>query len=629
MNSNESETSPTQAAVTELDNLRSELRPAVDSHTARLDSETGRVRAAVEANGSIDSIVVRENTTFLEVLERHSGSKAHGIPAGIVLVVDDTSRLIGTITDGDIRRGILSKASLDGVASEIMSPDPIVFNRRMSFQEILRAIPKELRRRGRFDRKFLGKIVLVDDAHRPVRVLDYHRLWEQRVATHRHVTVIGLGYVGLTLAITLADSGYSVTGVDSDDGKIAAIQRGELYVHEVGLPALLNEHLDGNLTISSKVGTGDDVFIVCVGTPLSGNHVGKIPSLDQLRLACEAVGPKLGVGSLVILRSTVPVGTTREFVRPLLEELSGLRAGDDFHLVFAPERTVEGNALRELLELPQIIGGVSSDCIEAAAALFRELNANIIRVSSCEAAEMAKLLNNCYRDLIFSFSNEMALLAVDNNIDIVEVIRASNSSYPRDRIPLPSPGVGGPCLTKDPYILASSARAGGESRTLGEHGRLVHQKMVESIAARLISQLERLGKSLQAAKILICGLAFKGRPETADLRDAPAIELCRILSAHRAVLYGHDPVAPPDAIAREGLIPVTLPEGFAGMDAVIFMNNHPSFEKLDVFAMVRSLAPEPVLFDGWNLFDSGVAIRAAPCVYLGISHMVSSIPRDT
>lgn len=272
MNS-ESKISPNEAVVAELDNPRSEVRKAVEDYTSQMDPEVGSV--AVETNGNIDSIVVREDTPFLEILKRHTGSKSHGIPAGIVLVVDDTGRLIGTITDGDIRRGILSRASLDGVASEVMSQDPIVFNKRMSFQEILRAIPKELRRRGRFDRKFLGKIVLVDDAQRPVRVLDYHRLWEQRVATHRHVTVIGLGYVGLTLATTLADSGYSVTGVDSDEGKIAAIQRGELYVHEVGLPALLNEHLDGNLAISSKVGTGDDVFIVCVGTPLSRDNGGK------------------------------------------------------------------------------------------------------------------------------------------------------------------------------------------------------------------------------------------------------------------------------------------------------------------------------------------------------------------
>lgn len=578
-----------------------------------------------ETNLGLDSIIVRIDASFVEILQRHSGSKESGIPAGIVLVVDDGGRLIGTITDGDLRRGVLRRSSLDGTAAEVMTSDPIVFNQRMSFQDILRAIPNELRKRLRATEKFLGKIVLVNEQHRPVRVLDFHHLWEQRVATHRHISILGLGYVGLTLALTLADRGYSVSGIDVDASKIASLQRGELYVHEIGLPALLKEHLHRNFTVSTSMPDTGDVFILCVGTPVKPIDGRPEPSLDYLRSACELVGPKLSVGAMVILRSTVPIGTTETFVRPLLEKISGLRAGDDFHLVFAPERTVEGNALRELLELPQIIGGVNADSVEAASALFREINATIVRVASCEAAEMAKLINNCFRDLVFSFSNEMALLASAFNLDAVKVIKASNSGYPRDRVPLPSPGVGGPCLTKDPYILASVAKKVGLPSTLGENGRNVNERMIGYIAEKVLGRLALLGKRPDQARVLVCGLAFKGRPETGDLRNSPALDLCQALRGKVAALYGHDPVASDEDVRAEGLTPVRLPEGFKDMDVAIFMNNHHAFERLDIFQMVRTMAQPPVIFDGWSLLDGRELTNAVPCVYMSLSRVDSSV----
>ena len=327
----------------------------------------------------------------------------------------------------------------------------------------------------------------------------------------------------------------------------------------------------------------------------------------------------------MVLRSTVPIGTTQGFVKPLLEDLSGMTAGTDFHLAFAPERTVEGNALRELLELPQIIGGINEDSVEATSALFRGINAAIVRVESCEAAEMAKLINNCFRDLIFSFSNEIARLACHYNIDAVKVIKASNSGYPRDPVPLPSPGVGGPCLTKDPYILAHVAGQAGLGETLGQRGRAVNESMTEFIAGRLLRQLEALGKDPARARLLICGLAFKGRPETGDLRNSPALDLARALGGKVGALHGYDPVASPEEIKAEGLQPAKLPAGFRDMDVVLFMNNHPSFQRIDVFQMVRSMAAPPIVFDGWGMLNDRDVTLAAPAVYLGLSYARSSL----
>lgn len=583
-------------------------------------------QSSMKNDKDIACITVKSSATFLEVLARQVGMKSQGIPPGLAVVVDNKGRLIGTITNGDIRRSILKKGCLDGTAADAMATDPIVFNQRFSFQDILKAIPTELRRHGRFSDRYLEKIILVDDHKRPVRVLDYHQLWEQRVATHRHITVIGLGYVGLTLALTLADRGYFVAGVDVDKKKVEMLNRGELYVHEIGLPILFKEHFNRNFVVATEILEGGDVFIVSVGTPVNTSDGVAVPNLDHLQSACEMIGGKLGMGALVILRSTVPIGTTKKFVQPLLEKISGLIAGTDFHLAFAPERTVEGNALRELLELPQVIGGINSDSLEAAGALFREINTNIVRVDSCEAAEMVKLINNCFRDLTFSFSNDMARLASKYNLDIVKVIKASNSGYPRDPVPLPSPGVGGPCLTKDPHILAASAHQVGLARTLGEYGRDINEGMPDFIVDRILWQLNVVGKKFSQVKILICGLSFKGKPETADIRNSPALDLSRAIRGRiDCVIFGHDPVVSHLDIEKEGIVPVSLPEGFQGMDVVAFMNNHDSFRKLDIFKMVKDMAPSAIVFDGWSLFMAEDVIRAAPCIYLNLSQTNSSI----
>ena len=578
------------------------------------------------ANDRIEAICVVGDATLLEVLKVQCEAKQFGLPAGIALVVDNEGRLCGTVTDGDVRRAVLRTGGLAVTASEAMSHDPILFPANFTAGQILELLPVELEKRGRSSRLFLGKIVLVDDERRPVRVMEYHHLWEQRVATHRHLVVVGLGYVGLTLALVMADESYRVTGVDIDRERVAQLARGESYVHELGLPQLLREHLGTNLRVSTEIPADGDVFIVSVGTPVEkGNDGPPTPDLRFLREACELIAPKLRFGSLVVLRSTVPVGTTRSVVLPLLERLSGLRGGLDFHLSFAPERTIEGKALHELRNLPQIIGGLDADSVEATVALFRELTPTVVRVASLESAEMVKLINNSFRDLVFSFANEMARVASAFDVDVVEVIGAANRGYPRDPVPLPSPGVGGPCLTKDPYILAAAGRRAGLEVTLSERGRRINEAMHAFVADALLAKLEALGKDPAASRVLVCGLAFKGHPETGDMRDSSSIRIAELLSGRVGKLYGHDPVVAAADIARQGLEPVELPTGFAGMDAVLFLNNHRRYETLDVFEMVRGLNPPGIVFDGWRLFEPDDVLGACPCVYMGLSFSRSSV----
>jgi nucleotide sugar dehydrogenase len=588
-------------------------------------NETINVRKMAD----VQFLCVSPSTPLLEILKIHAGAKERGLPAGIALVLDGAGNVVGTITDGDIRRAILRHGGIECVAGSAMTPNPITFSVEMSFQEILQRLPVELERRGRSSHLFLGKIVMVDGEGRPERVVDYHQLWEQRVATHRHVIVMGLGYVGLTLACVMADSGYKVTGVDLDVDRVDALQRGNSYIQEVGLTEMLREYIGHNFRVRTDMPESADVFVVSVGTPVKRPEDGgrPIPDLTYLEESCRMIAPLLPSGGLVILRSTVPVGTTRRVILPLLEDLSGMKGGRDFHLAFAPERTVEGMAQHELRTLPQIIGGLDPDSVEAAVALFREITPMIVRVSSLETAELVKLLNNSFRDLIFSFANEVAQISSHHGVDAVEAIRAANQGYTRDPVPLPSPGVGGPCLTKDPYIFAAAADGSLHGSTLMEHGRHINEAMHDFVADAVVGQLEALGKTPALCDVIVCGLAFKGRPETGDYRNSPAIAIARNLKGRVREVFGHDPVVPADAIAGEGLVPAAMPEGVKDKDAVLILNNHPSYEKMNIFSVVRSLRPPGIFYDGWHMFSSKDILAVGPCVYMGLGFSVSSVVR--
>jgi UDP-N-acetyl-D-mannosaminuronic acid dehydrogenase len=575
---------------------------------------------------NLEKICCKTTNTIKDVLHIFNVAKSFNLPSGIVLVTNEFSQLIGTVSEGDIRRSLLKESNMDISVGTIMALDPIAFQEGSTMSEILDLLPSELMKRNRKASKYLNKIILVNSENKPVKVFDYHELWEQRVATHRHLVVIGLGYVGLTMAVVMADAGFMVTGVEIDDNRFEMLTNGESYIHEVGLPELLKEQLNKNLFVSKTIPPDGDVFIISVGTPVSKDENGrKSPINTYLLDASDKIGRILKNGDLVILRSTVPIGTCRNIVKAKLEEVSGLRCGIDFHLSFAPERTAEGKALRELRSLPQIIGGYNKDSTEATAAIFRDLTPTIVKVESLEAAEMAKLMNNTFRDYIFAYSNQMAKIAHEYNLNVFNVIKAANEGYVRDPIPLPSPGVGGPCLTKDPHIFASVTEMNNLSSHIFEKGREINESMHSFIFERVIHQLEKSGKKVADCNILVCGLAFKGYPETGDIRNSTAIEIAELFKPNVNAVYAFDAVAEFTEIAEYGLTPVNLPQGFKDIDAVLFLNNHKYFEKLNIYDMVRTMNTNAVVFDGWNLFRWEDIIATKPCSYLGLSFVKDSL----
>jgi nucleotide sugar dehydrogenase len=412
------------------------------------------------------------------------------------------------------------------------------------------------------------------------------------------INIIGLGYVGQTLAAVLADVGYKVYGSEIDDNVLKGLKNGNSHVHEPGLNTLIKKHLDKNLFIgkpNEMYKNEADVFIIAVTSPV--DKITKKPNTEFVENAIKEIKKFLKPGQTIILRSTVPVGTTRNVVKPLLEK-SGLKAGKDFYLSFAPERTIEGNALKELRALPQIIGGIDDSSVDIAAKIFRKVTPTIVCVSSLETAELVKLLDNSYRDLRFAYTNQIAKYCEKAGINAFEVIMAANQGYTRNDIPLPSPGVGGACLSKDPYILVYCAKKVNENLSLVSIARNINESIPQKIVERLKKE-----ETLVNKKVFVVGFAFKGFPETNDIRESPTLYLIEHLKKENAQIIGFDPTVEDWKIKSLDVEYVdNMQDGLNNADIAIFMTNHRSFFDLNVKELFSKMKKNATVYDGWSLF---------------------------
>jgi UDP-N-acetyl-D-mannosaminuronic acid dehydrogenase len=415
------------------------------------------------------------------------------------------------------------------------------------------------------------------------------------------VGVSGLGYVGLTLAAVLAETGYKVIGVERRADLVEMTNAGEPHFSEVGLhEALTRATKSGQLTAASKFDetTHCDVYIITVGTPLSSDGVARI---DMVESATREVAANMRDGALVILRSTVKVGTTREVVTPILAA-----SGKRFDIAMCPERTLEGNALQELRELPQIVGADTQDVVDRAAAVFRRLTNSIVRVSSPETAEIVKLVDNTYRDVQFAFANEVARLCDGFGVRAHEVISSGKLGYERTNVP--SPGlVGGPCLEKDPHILLQSARCKGIELELAAASRLINQRQpretVDFISAEIVRR-----KLTSPLEIRVVGMAFKGAPSTDDLRGSMSVKVLDAMKkGHPDAHFGvYDPVITPErmkAAFPDEQIYTRIGDAISGASVVIVANNHPALSRISPRTIKEFMQPDGFVFDYWNHFS--------------------------
>jgi len=415
------------------------------------------------------------------------------------------------------------------------------------------------------------------------------------------VGIVGLGYVGLTLATVLAEAGNSVIGIEKRKDLVDLTNEGVPHFTETGLPdALAGVTKSKKLVAAEKF---DDSFtcstyIITVGTPLAPDGVARV---DMIEAAARDIAANMRDGALVILRSTVKIGTTRDVVSPILAA-----SGKKFDIAMCPERTLEGKALQELRELPQIVGADDQAVADRAAAVFRRLTSSIVLVSGIETAEIIKLVSNTFRDVQFAFANEVARVCDAFGVSAHEVISAGKLGYNRTNIPQPGL-VGGPCLEKDPHILMESARTRGISLEITGAGRLVNERQPQETVDFISSEIERR-ELAGPLKINILGMAFKGQPETSDLRGSMSIKVLDALKkAHPDAQIGvYDPITPQEVLAAEfpdELVFTRFGDAVSGASVVVIANNHPSLGTISPRTINEFMSPDGFVYDYWNHFS--------------------------
>jgi len=401
------------------------------------------------------------------------------------------------------------------------------------------------------------------------------------------VCVMGLGYIGLPTASTLATHGLRVVGVDVNPRVVTTLRDGGLHIHEPGLRTLVRAALgSGNLTVSEQPEEAD-AYIIAVPTPFYDDRRADMRAVVS---AAEAIVPHLQAGNLVILESTSPPRTTVDLVAPILER-SGLRAGVDFHLAYSPERVLPGQILRELIENARVIGGVDLASAEAGRDLYATFVRGEIVLTDATTAEMVKLMENTYRDVNIAIANEFARLAERFGVDVWQAITFANR-HPRVDILRPGPGVGGHCISVDPWFLVEAAP---DLTALIRTARQVNDAQPGFVLELVRSAM---GGDLEGVHIAALGLAYK--PDVDDLRESPAIQVAQLLTQAGARVSAYEPFKPGAQV--EGLrVVATLEEAIETAQALILLVGHTELRALNP-AQLLEFTPARLVIDtvnGW------------------------------
>ena len=404
--------------------------------------------------------------------------------------------------------------------------------------------------------------------------------------------VVGLGYVGLPLAAEAARNGMRVIGFDVDSRVVDGVNRGRSHIPDLPGTAVASARERGVLEATTDMGrlVRCDAVSICVPTPLSKT---RDPDISHVLAAAEAVAAVLRGGQLIVLESTTYPGTTREVVLPILRR-SGLEAGVDFHLCFSPERVDPGNETWKTGNTPRIIGGVTPRCTEVGRAFYSRFVDDMVAVSSAEAAELAKILENAFRAVNIGLVNEMALIADRLGLDIWEVIEAAATKPFGFMRFTPGPGLGGHCLPVDPHYLSWKMRAMDYRTRFIETASEINAEMPTFVVGKVRDALNGARKPVNGSRIVLLGVAYKKNVD--DVRESPAMDILELLERDGAEVLYHDPHVP-EWPTRDGRVLRSQPFAEAlleGADAVVVVTDHSAFDAREIYRM------SPILVDARN-----------------------------
>jgi len=422
------------------------------------------------------------------------------------------------------------------------------------------------------------------------------RLLEKIAKRDITVGVVGLGYVGLPLAVEKAKAGFKTIGFDVQEEKVKMVNEGHNYIGDV-----VNEDLKELVESGMMKATSDFSFVkdvdfiaICVPTPLDKHQE---PDISYVKSSTEAISKHLSRDTMVVLESTTYPGTTEELLLPILEEGSGLKCGEDFYLGFSPERVDPGNLIYKTKNTPKVVGAVGKDATEVISAMYREvLEGEIYEVSSPAIAEMEKILENTYRNINIGLVNELAILCNKMGISLWEVIDAAKTKPYGFQAFYPGPGLGGHCIPLDPYYLTWKAREFGFHTSMIENSMIINDKMPEYTVDRAASVLNEHKKALNGSKVLVLGVAYKNNID--DYRESPALNVIDILKERGTVTDFYDPWIPKykrNGEWHEGISEINA-DIIKGYDLILVATAHDAYD----YEMIRKNAV--AIFDTRNAF---------------------------
>jgi len=412
------------------------------------------------------------------------------------------------------------------------------------------------------------------------------------------IVVIGLGRVGLPTAAAFADAGYCVIGVDVRGDLIEAISAANFHTNEPGLKELIKRVVvSGRLKTSTNAVEAvkeSDVAIICVQTPLNKSRK---PNLTYLRKPCKAVAQGLSRGKLVIVESTVPPRTMRNMVARMLEMGSHLKCSVDFWLAYCPERITPGKILQELSENSRLAGCFDEDSATVASELLRTVTKGEVLVTDVGSAEVAKLAENAFRDVNIAFANELALICELAKVDVMEVIRLANT-HSRVMVHKPGCGVGGPCLTKDPYLLLHVLEKSPLDSKVILASRKLNDDMPKHAVDLVVQGLREARKKVEGSKIVVFGVAYKG--ETDDASNSPSEKIIRILKKMKADVWVYDPFCAESFGAKKAK---DILRAVTNADCLLIATDHKKFEELDFNKIKMLMRHPPIIVDGKRMMN--------------------------
>lgn len=507
----------------------------------------------------------------------------------LALKLNKKKQITGVITRGDLRRIIYKNRNFKDKIEKYLNHSPILIKDSELDNNLFSKLVKKSKLK-KFD-----DVIVVDKKKKFLQIIKYEDLIKKY--KFKKTCIIGMGHIGIPLAIHVLKKFKYAVGYDNDRNKIKDLRKYKLNFHEKNLDSIFKKKIkDKNLDITSNINKIDsEVYIVCVGSSFDSNKV----SNENLKKIAKDLSKNLKKGDLIILRGTVSVGVSRQIFLKTILRFSKLKNGTDFHFAYMPERLVEGDALEELENIPCLIAGSSEKCLEVAYDYSKELFQNVVKLDSLEEGEIVKLTTNSYRALNFTFANEISRIANSYGLSGSNLIEKANFGYKRNGIAKPSLGIGGFCLPKDPILFSKNLQKNSNYK-LAAITNNINKSVTNFFANKFIKILTN---KKQVKKVLIMGISFKGLPETIDTRNSTSLEIVKKMKNKKIQFYGYDPLGSKlKKILKTKNIKILDKKINVNIyDMIIIVNDHPKFYQIIESQLKENKSiKKKYIFDTWN-----------------------------